>query len=130
MRDLNFFIKTIEKDLSDKLNGSKFNMKDFNSMPTTPTSILKKVEDQMRAIHGSGAPKPVLSNTCPNMAQILGTLENPPKEIPTKKETKKSASKQQPKERGVHEYKEQQKSNHTPSQVSEPSCISSSLASN
>ena len=43
MRDLNFFIKIIEKDLSDKFN--KLNMKDFNSMPTTPTSILKKVED-------------------------------------------------------------------------------------
>jgi len=43
MRDLNFFIKTIEKDLSDKFN--KMSLKDFNSMPTTPTSILKKVED-------------------------------------------------------------------------------------
>jgi hypothetical protein len=43
MRDLNYFIKTIEKDLCDKF--SKLNMKDFNSMPTTPTSILKKVED-------------------------------------------------------------------------------------
>jgi hypothetical protein len=42
-KDLNFFIKTIEKDLSDKFN--KMNIKDFNSMPTTPTSILKKVED-------------------------------------------------------------------------------------
>jgi hypothetical protein len=48
MRDLNFFIKTIEKDLCDKF--SKLNMKDFNSMPTTPTSILKKVEDQMKAM--------------------------------------------------------------------------------
>lgn len=48
MRDLNYFIKTIEKDLSDKFN--KLNMKDFNSMPTTPTSILKKVEDQMKAL--------------------------------------------------------------------------------
>lgn len=47
MRDLNYFIKTIEKDLSDKL--SKLNLKDFSSMPTTPTSILKKVEEQMRA---------------------------------------------------------------------------------
>lgn len=44
MRDLNYFIKTIEKDLSEKFN--KLNSaKDFNSMPTTPTSILKKVED-------------------------------------------------------------------------------------
>ena len=43
MRDLNFFIKTIEKDLSDKFN--KMSLKDFNSMPTTPTSILKKVEE-------------------------------------------------------------------------------------
>jgi hypothetical protein len=47
MKDLNFFIKTIEKDLSDKFNK---NIKDFNSMPTTPTSILKKVEDQMKAL--------------------------------------------------------------------------------
>ena len=52
MRDLNYFIKTIEKDLSDKFN--KLNMKDFNSMPTTPTSILKKLEDQMKAINGNG----------------------------------------------------------------------------
>ena len=43
MRDLNFFIKTIEKDLSEKFN--KLNMKDFSSVPTTPTSILKKVEE-------------------------------------------------------------------------------------
>jgi hypothetical protein len=43
MRDLNFFIKTIEKDMSEKFN--KMSLKDFNSMPTTPTSILKKVED-------------------------------------------------------------------------------------
>lgn len=43
VRDLNYFIKTIEKDLSEKFN--KLNLKDFNSMPTTPTSILKKVED-------------------------------------------------------------------------------------
>jgi hypothetical protein len=43
MRDLNFFIKNIEKDLTEKF--SKMNIKDFNSMPTTPTSILKKVED-------------------------------------------------------------------------------------
>jgi hypothetical protein len=43
MRDLNYFIKTIEKDLCEKIN--KMNLKDFNSMPTTPTSILKKVED-------------------------------------------------------------------------------------
>jgi hypothetical protein len=41
MKDLNFFIKTIEKDITDKFN--KIN--NFNSMPTTPTSILKKVED-------------------------------------------------------------------------------------
>lgn len=46
MRDLNFFIKTIEKDLNEKYTSTnKINIKDFNSMPTTPTSILKKVED-------------------------------------------------------------------------------------
>jgi len=43
MKDLNYFIKTIEKDLTDKIG--KMNSKDFSSMPTTPTSILKKVED-------------------------------------------------------------------------------------
>lgn len=43
MRDLNYFIKTIEKDINEKY--SKLNIKDFNSMPTTPTSILKKVEE-------------------------------------------------------------------------------------
>lgn len=52
MKDLNYFIKTIEKDLGDKFGDkfNKLNIKDFNSMPTTPTSILKKVEDQMRAL--------------------------------------------------------------------------------
>jgi hypothetical protein len=48
MRDLNYFIKNIEKDLTDKF--IKMSMKDFNSMPTTPTSILKRVEDQMKAL--------------------------------------------------------------------------------
>jgi hypothetical protein len=46
MKDLNFFIKTIEKDITDKFN----KVNNFNSMPTTPTSILKKVEDQMKAL--------------------------------------------------------------------------------
>jgi len=40
--------KTIEKDLCDE--DKQMNFKDFNSMPTTPTSILKKVEDQMKAL--------------------------------------------------------------------------------
>jgi hypothetical protein len=48
MRDLDYFMKNIQKDLTDKHH--KGTMKDFNSMPTTPTSILKKVEDQMRAL--------------------------------------------------------------------------------
>ena len=48
LRDMNFFIKNIEKNMSEKF--SKLNMKDFNSMPTTPTTILKKVEDQMKAL--------------------------------------------------------------------------------
>lgn len=79
MRDLNYFIKTIEKDLSDKF--SKLNTKDFNSMPTTPTSILKKVEDQMKAMTGNSLGqynqniKAQLSNTCPNIAQVLGQLD-------------------------------------------------------
>ena len=48
LRDMNFFIKNIEKNMSEKF--SKLNMKDFSSMPTTPTTILKKVEDQMKAL--------------------------------------------------------------------------------
>ena len=48
LRDMNFFIKNIENNMSEKF--SKLNMKDFNSMPTTPTTILKKVEDQMKAL--------------------------------------------------------------------------------
>lgn len=47
-RDMNFFIKNIEKNITDKY--AKINAKDFNSMPTTPTTILKKVEDQMKAL--------------------------------------------------------------------------------
>ena len=75
MKDLNFFIKTIEKDMSEKFN--KLNVKDFSSMPTTPTSILKKVEEQVRALEQNTASnKAYLSNTCPNMAQVLGSLEN------------------------------------------------------
>lgn len=74
MRDLNYFIKTIEKDLSEKFN--KLNMKDFNSMPTTPTSILKKVEDQMKAMANNnvyqGDVRTQMSNTCPNITQMLG----------------------------------------------------------
>jgi hypothetical protein len=66
MRDLNFFIKTIEKDLTDKYN--KLNVKDFNSMPTTPTSILKKVEEQVKAMADVKDKKAFMSNTCPNMA--------------------------------------------------------------
>lgn len=66
MRDLNFFIKNIEKDLTEKF--SKMNIKDFNSMPTTPTSILKKVEDQMRALALKKDAKAQMSNTCPNIA--------------------------------------------------------------
>ena len=67
MRDLNFFIKTIERDLSDKFNKTN-TMKDFNSMPTTPTSILKKVEDQMKAMALSKDAKTMMSSTCPNIA--------------------------------------------------------------
>ena len=71
MRDLNFFIKTIEKDITDKFN-NKPSVKDFNSMPTTPTSILRKVEDQLKAMEqnkeGTNNIKAYMSNTCPNMA--------------------------------------------------------------
>lgn len=57
MKDFNYYIQTIEKEhqtnnqssgQADKLkinNINSLNLKDFNSMPTTPTSILKKVED-------------------------------------------------------------------------------------
>lgn len=82
MKDLNFFIKTIEKDLSDKYVAANisatnaanksFNLKDFNSMPTTPTSILKKVEDQVKAMAQKNTVstnnKQYMSNTCPNIA--------------------------------------------------------------
>lgn len=74
MRDLNFFIKTIEKDLSEKFN--KLNMKDFSSGPTTPTSILKKVEDQVKALaQVKNTDKAYMSNTCPNIAKILGSID-------------------------------------------------------
>ena len=66
LRDLNYFIKTIEKDINDKYN--KLNIKDFNSMPTTPTSILKKVEEQVKAMADNRDKKSVFSNTAPNMA--------------------------------------------------------------
>jgi hypothetical protein len=36
LADLNFFIKTIEKDLVKNIN---------NSYPTTPSTIIKKVEE-------------------------------------------------------------------------------------
>ena len=43
---MHLFIKTIEKDLSEKFR----NMKDLSSKgPATPKQILRKVEDQMRA---------------------------------------------------------------------------------
>ena len=74
LRDLNYFIKTIEKDLSDKFN--KLNMKDFNSMPTTPTSILRKVEEQMKAMADNKDKKAYMSNTCPNMAQVLSQIND------------------------------------------------------
>jgi hypothetical protein len=61
MKDLNSFIKTIEKDLTDKQ--AKNMLKDFNSMPTTPTSIVKQY------LNG-------FSNTCPNIAQILSSLDD------------------------------------------------------
>jgi hypothetical protein len=78
MRDLNFFIKKIEKDITDKFKSgnSTTNAKDFNSMPTTPTSILKKVEEQMKALAMSKDLKAQMSNTCPNMAQVLSSLDS------------------------------------------------------
>lgn len=74
LRDLNYFIKTIEKDLTSKFN--KLNMKDFNSVPTTPTSILKKVENHVKALVSlNNEEKAYMSNTCPNIAQLLQSLE-------------------------------------------------------
>ena len=46
LADLNYFIKTIEKDLSDKLKTRQ----DLKSMPNTPSSLIKKVGDQMKAL--------------------------------------------------------------------------------
>lgn len=74
LRDLNFFIKNIERDISDKYG--KGGSKDFSSMPTTPTSILKKMEDQMRALALSKDLKAQMSNTCPNIAQVLSSLDS------------------------------------------------------
>lgn len=41
LADLNFFIKTIEKDLTKKFKS----MKEINQMPNTPSNLIKKVED-------------------------------------------------------------------------------------
>jgi hypothetical protein len=41
LADLNYFIKYIEKDLNKKFKS----MKEINQMPTTPSNIIKKVED-------------------------------------------------------------------------------------
>jgi hypothetical protein len=71
VQDLNYFIQSLEKDLSDKQKTQL--LKDFSSMPTTPTSILKKVEDQMRLMKQNG--QNGFSNTCPNIAQILSSLD-------------------------------------------------------
>jgi hypothetical protein len=71
---MNFFIKNIEKNITDKY--AKINTKDFNSMPTTPTTILKKVEDQMKALAQSKDVKAQMSNTCPNIAQVLASIES------------------------------------------------------
>lgn len=46
LADLNYFIKYIEKDLNKKFKS----MKEINQMPTTPSNIMKKVEDQMRVL--------------------------------------------------------------------------------
>jgi len=46
LADLNYFIKYIEKDLNKKFKS----MKEINQMPTTPSNIMKKVEDQMRIL--------------------------------------------------------------------------------
>ena len=45
LADLNFFVKSVERELSEKFK----HMKDFNSVPTTPTQLVKKLEDQMKA---------------------------------------------------------------------------------
>ena len=45
-------------------------------MPTTPTTILKKVEDQMKALAQNKDIKTQMSNTCPNMAQVLSSIES------------------------------------------------------
>jgi hypothetical protein len=46
LADLNYFIKTIEKDLCEKFQS----MQDISSMPNTPSNMMKKVGDQMKAL--------------------------------------------------------------------------------
>jgi hypothetical protein len=41
LADLNFFIKTIEKDLNKKFKS----MKEISQLPNTPGNMIKKVED-------------------------------------------------------------------------------------
>jgi hypothetical protein len=56
LADLNFFIKSIENDLSK------------NSLPHTPNALLRKVEDQIKALSQNNS-----SN--PNLALLLSNIE-------------------------------------------------------
>ena len=64
LADLNFFIKSIEKDISQQ----QLNNKKSNS--STPNALLRKVEDQMKAY---GYDKNNSSN--PNIAMLLSNIE-------------------------------------------------------
>ena len=43
LADLNFFIKSIERDINEQY-------KTKNSFPNTPNALLRKVEDQIKAL--------------------------------------------------------------------------------
>ena len=66
MADLNFFIKSIEKDLTEQY-------KTMNSIPHTPNSIIRKVEDQLKAI---GYDK----NSSSNLALATGSADQKKKQ--------------------------------------------------
>jgi hypothetical protein len=54
LADLNFFIKSIEKDLNEQY-------KTKNSLPHTPNALLRKVEDQIKALGQNNSSNPNLA---------------------------------------------------------------------
>lgn len=63
LADLNFFLKSIEKDLGDQY-------KNKSSQQSTPNTLLRKVEDQMRAL---GLDKKNTSSS--NLNALLSSLD-------------------------------------------------------